>query len=101
MVAGVVIVALAIGLYVNKLVRSPTPVSAQQTGPAQAQLTLGTTPAVGKLGGHPTWVSCLVREVNQCKHTTTFDVPAHSLVRFTVLNFDGKSGLHNPFLSQV
>ncbi len=100
-VVGVVIVALAIGLYVNKLVRSPTPVSAQQTGPAQAQLTLGTTPAVGKLGGHPTWVSYLVREGNQWKHTTTFDVPAHSLVRITVLNFDGKSGLRNPFLSQV
>ena len=79
-VAGVVIVALAIGLYVNKLVRAPTPVSAQQVGPVQAQLTLGTTPAVGKLGGHPTWVSYLVREGNQWKHTTTFDVPAHSLV---------------------
>ena len=89
-VAGVVIVALAIGLYVNKLVRSPTPVSAQQTGPAQAQLTLGTTPAVGKLGGHPTWVSYLVREGNQWKHTTTFDVPANSLVKITVLNFDGE-----------
>ena len=37
-VVGVVIVAVAIGLYVNKLVRAPTPVSAQQTGPAQAQL---------------------------------------------------------------
>ena len=100
-VLGVVVVALAIGLYVNKLVRSPTPVSAQQTGPAQAQLTLGTTPAVGKLGGHPTWVSYLVREGNQWKHTTTFDVPANSLVRITVLNFDGESGLRNPFLSQV
>ena len=100
-VLGVVVVALAIGLYVNKLVRAPAPVSAQQTGPAQAQLTLGTTPAVGKLGGHPTWVSYLVREGNQWKHTTTFDVPAHSLVRITILNFDGASGLRNPFLSQV
>ncbi len=100
-VAGVVIVALAIGLYVNKLVRAPTPVSAQQTGPAQAQLTLGTTPAVGKLGGNPSWVSYLVREGNHWKHTTTFVVPAHSLVKITVLNFDGASGLRNPFLSQV
>lgn len=100
-VLGVVAVALAIGLYVNKLVRAPAPVSAQQTGPAQAQLTLGTTPAVGKLGGHPTWVSYLVREGNQWKHTTTFDVPSNSLVRITILNFDGASGLRNPFLSQV
>ena len=100
-ILGVVIVAVAIGLYVNKLVQSPTPVSAQQTGPAQAQLTLGTTPAVGKLGGHPTWVSYLLREGDQWKHTTTYVVPAHSLVKVTILNFDGASGLRNAFLSQV
>src|SRR5512132_3353275 len=98
---GVVVVAAAIGLYVNKLVRAPTPISAAETGPAQAELTLGTTPAVGKLGQNPTWVSYLVREGNQWKHTTVFDVPAHSLVQITVLNFDGASGLRNPFLSQV
>ena len=100
-VAGVVIVAVAIGLYVNKLVRSPTPIAAAQTGPAQAELTLGTTPAVGKLGGNPSWVSYLVREGNQWKHTTTVVVPSHSLVKITVLNFDGASGLRNAFLSQV
>ena len=100
-VVGVVIVAVAIGLYVNKLVQSPTPIAAAQTGPGQAELTLGTTPAVGKLGQNPTWVSYLVREGDQWKHTTVFDVPAHSLVRITILNFDGASGLRNPFLSQV
>ena len=78
---GVVIVAAAIGLYINKLVQSPTPTAAQQTGPAQAQLTLGTTPAVGKLGQNPTWVSYLVRAGDQWKHTTVFDVPAHSVSR--------------------
>jgi hypothetical protein len=98
---GAVVVAGAIGLYVNKLVQSPTPIAAQQTGPAQTQLTLGTTPAVGKLGQNPTWVSYLVREGDQWKHTTVFDVPAHSLVKITILNFDGASGLRNPFLSQV
>jgi hypothetical protein len=98
---GVVVVAAAIGLYVNKLVRAPTPISAAQTGPAQAELTLGTTPAVGKLGQNPTWVSYLVREGDQWKHTTVFNVPAHSLVKITILNFDGASGLRNPFLSQV
>jgi len=100
-VVGVVVVAVAIGFYVNKLVRSPTPIAAGETGPAQAELTLGTTPAVGKLGQNPTWVSYLVREGDQWKHTTVFDVPAHSLVKMTILNFDGASGLRNPFLSQV
>ena len=98
---GVVIVAAGIGLYVHKLLRSPTPIAAAQTGPARAQLTLGTTAAVGKLGGKPTWVSYLVREGDQWKHTTVFDVPAHSLVKVTVYQFDGASGLRNPFLSQV
>ena len=75
--------------------------SAAPTGPAQAELTLGTTPAVGKLGQNPTWVSYLVREGDQWKHTTVFDVPAHSVVKVTIYNFDGASGLRNPFLSQV
>lgn len=100
-IVGVVVVAVAIGFYVNKFLPSPTPISAAATGPAQAELTLGTTPAVGKLGQNPTWVSYLVREGDQWKHTTVFTVPAHSVVKVTVYNFDGASGLRNPFLSQV
>ena len=97
----VAIVAVAIAFYVSGFLRSPTPIAAGQVEPGQAQLTLGTTPAVGKLGGNPTWVSFLVREGDQWKHTTNFDVPAHSLVKVTVDQYDGQSGLRNPFLSQV
>ncbi|MDX6616514.1 MAG: hypothetical protein QOD60_1605 [Solirubrobacterales bacterium] len=100
-VIAVAIVAVAITFYVSGFLRSPTPIAAGQIGPGQAQLTLGTTPAVGKLGGNPTWVSFLVREGDQWKHTTNFDVPAHSLVKVTVDQYDGQSGLRNPFLSQV
>ena len=64
-------------------------------------MTLGTTPAVGKLGGNPSWVSYLVREHGHWDHTTVFDLPAHSLVHVTIYNFDGASALRNPFLSQV
>ncbi len=95
------IVAAAIALYVHKLVRAPTPFAAGQPAARVAQLHLGTTPAVGKLGGNPTWVSYLVRENGEWNHTTVFKVPAHSLVRITVDNFDGGSGLRNEFLSQV
>ena len=98
---GVVIVAVAITLYIDKYLRSPTPISATQTGAHTASLTLGTTPAVGKLGGNKSWVSYLVREDGHWDHTTVFDVPAYSLVHVTVYNFDGASGLRNPFLSQV
>jgi hypothetical protein len=99
--AGVAIVAVAIVLYVSKYLTSPSPVAAAKTGPKQASLTLGTTPAVGKLGGNGSWVSYLVREHGRWNHTTVFDVPAHSLVHVTILNFDGASALRNPFLSQV
>jgi hypothetical protein len=97
----VVVIAVAISLYVNKFTRAPSPAAASQTGAGQAHLRLGTTPAVGDLGGNPTWVSYLVREDGEWKHTTEFDLPAHSQVRITVYQFDGDSGLRNPLLSQV
>jgi hypothetical protein len=99
--AGVVVVAGAIVLYVAHYLHSPTAVSARQTGPHQASLTLGTTPAVGSLGGSKSWVSYLVRQNGKWGHTTVFNVPAHSLVHVTIYNFDGASGMRNPFLSQV
>jgi hypothetical protein len=100
-VVGVAIVAVAITLYVSHYLRSPTPVTAAQTGPHQASLTLGTTPAVGHLGGSKSWVSYLVRQNGHWDRTTVFNVPAHSLVHVTIYNFDGASGLRNAFLSQV
>jgi hypothetical protein len=98
---GVAIVAVAIVFYISKYLKSPTPFAAARTGPHEASLTLGTTPAVGKLGGNSSWVSYLVREHGKWDHTTVFKVPAHSLVHITVYNFDGASALRNPFLSQV
>ena len=98
---GLAIVAVAIVLYISKYLESPAPFAAAKTGPHQASLTLGTTPAVGKLGANSSWVSYLVRENGKWDHTTVFDVPAHSLVHVKVYNFDGASGLRNPFLSQV
>jgi len=99
--AAVAIVAAAITLYISHYLNAPTAVSARQTGPHRASLTLGTTPAVGKLGGSKSWVSYLVRQHGTWGHTTVFKVPAHSLVKVTIYNFDGASGLRNPFLSQV
>jgi hypothetical protein len=99
--AGVVIVAVAVALYVSRNLRSPPPFAVAQAEAHEASLTLGTTPAVGELGHNPSWVSYLVRTNGQWDHTTVFDVPAHSLVHVTIYNFDGESGLRNPFLSQV
>jgi hypothetical protein len=97
----VVVIAGGITLYVNKFKLSETPLAAVRSGQGQAQLTLATTPAVGELGGNPTWVSYLARQGGEWKHTTEYELPAHSLVRITLYQFDGASGLRNPFLSQV
>jgi hypothetical protein len=100
-VAALVVAAL-IGFYVADLLRSPPPVAARQTAAHTAQLTLKTEPAVGPQGGNPPWVSYLVQNPQgKWVHSTIFKVPAHSLVHVTVFQYDGDSGLRNPFLSQV
>ena len=100
-IAAVVVTAL-IALYVAKLLESPPTVEARRTGAGTAQLVLKTEAAVGPQGGNKSWVSYLVRNPRgEWVHSTIFKVPAHSLVHITVYQFDGDSGLRNPFLSQV
>jgi hypothetical protein len=100
-VLAALLVAALIALYVGKLLESPATVEATTAG-ATAQLTLKTEAAVGPEGGNKSWVSYLVRNPQgEWVHSTNFKVPAHSLVRVTVYQFDGDSGLRNPFLSQV
>jgi len=101
-VVGVAIVAVLIGFYVANLLSSPPTVSASQTASHEVQLTLKTEAAVGPQGGNPPWVSYLIKDPEgNWIHSTIFKVPAHSLVHVTVYQFDGESGLRNPFLSQV
>jgi hypothetical protein len=101
-VVTVVVVAVLIGFYVANLLSSPPTVSAIQTGSHEVQLTLKTEAAVGPQGANAPWVSYLVRNAQgEWVHSTNFQVPAHSLVQVTVYQFDGESGLRNPFLSQV
>ncbi len=100
--AVVAIAAVLIGFYVAGLVESPPPVSAQQSGPHGVNLTLKTEAAVGPQGANKSWVSYLVKNENgDWVHSTNFDLPAHSLVHVTVYQYDGNSGLRNPFLAQV
>ncbi len=98
----VVVVAALIGFYVADLSNSPPTEAGRQTSAHTAQLTLKTEAAVGPQGGNPPWVSYLVRnDQGEWIHSTNFKVPAHAAVHFTVYQFDGDSGLRNPFLSQV
>ncbi len=73
-------------------------------GPTKAvDLTLQTDAAAGpRLAGNPDWVTYYVRDANKnWHHTTVWDLPAHTLVRVTVYQFDGNSGLRNPFMAKV
>jgi hypothetical protein len=104
-VLGFVVIAVAIGIYVTFLTSGPTPYrvpTAAAAGGPSASLTLQTVAAVGpKLSRNENWVSYLVRENGTWHRSTVFTLPANALVHVTVYQFDGKSGLRNPFLSQA
>jgi len=98
-----VAICAAIGLYVGLyLINVPGSVAATQTS-AGAQLYLATVPAAEVTDPHPTWVSFYATnsQGGDWKHNTTWIVPANSTVHVTIRQFDGDSGLRNPFLSQA
>lgn len=98
----VVVLAALIALYVANLLSEPPTVSATPTATREVQLTLKTEAAVGPQGSNPPWVSYLIRDPEGgWIHSTIYKVPAHALVHVTIYQFDGDSGLRNPFLSQV
>src|SRR5947209_8465186 len=74
----------------------PPAVAASGRAP-QASLTLQTVASLG-VGPHPDWVSYLVENPQgKWVHSTVLTVPANSLVKVTVLQYDTATGLRNPF----
>lgn len=105
---GVVVVGVLIGFYVASWATSfPKTVAPASTrtvvGVSGTQLTLQTVASIGPKysPSHPDWVSYLVLDRGKWVHSTIFKVPANSVVRVTVLQYDGDTGLRNPFLAQV
>ena len=102
---GVVVVGVLIGAYVAFLTGGPTPYRVPVAGAAggrSASLTLQTVAAVGsKLSPNKNWVSYLVREHGVWHRSTVWTLPANALIHVTVYQYDGKSGLRNPFLAQA
>ena len=99
--AGVLVVGVLIGLYVGFLTNGPTPYRVPGASAGSVDLTLQTVAAVGpKLSPNENWVSYLVRENGVWHRSTVWTLPANTLVHVTIYNFDGKSGLRNPFLAQ-
>jgi hypothetical protein len=105
--AAVAVAGTLIGLYVaswaTSFPKTVAAASSSTTTGVSTQLTLQTVAAVGPKysPANPDWVSYLVRSNGKWVHTTDFKVPANSDVQITVLQYDGDSGLRNPFLSQV
>jgi hypothetical protein len=96
-----VLLGLYIGLY---LTTSPGDASAAaESTPSGAHLYLATVPSATPDDPHPTWVSYYAVDANgrHWRHATTYVLPANSTVTITIYQFDGESGLRNPFIGQV
>jgi hypothetical protein len=102
-VLGAAIVCILLGLYVGLwLTNQPGSASAAPTS-SGAHLYLGTVPAAEGTDPHPSWVSyyAVDAQSRNWHHNTTYILPANSVVTVTVYNYDGQSGLRNPFISQA
>ncbi len=105
-VVGVALTGVLVGFYISSwLMSSP----AAYRPPAVAgqgksvNLTIQTVAAIGPtLSSNPDWVAYLVRGPDgKWLHTTIWTLPAHTLVHVTVYQYDGDSGLRNPFMARV
>jgi hypothetical protein len=104
----VAVVGAVIGFYIaDYLLAYPATFAAStakaaSTGAGSTQLTLASVPGAGDSTPHPTWVSYFAIDAHGgWHHTTIYKVPAHSLVHVTIYNYDGASGLRNPFISEA
>jgi hypothetical protein len=106
LLVGVAVAAagVLIGFYASNLTTlagSPAysvPVQ-EVSGHKVVNLTLQTVAAVGpELSQNPDWVSYLIRNTKgEWKRETVWDLPADATVHVTLYNFDGASGLRNPY----
>jgi hypothetical protein len=98
-VAGLV----ALGLYIGVYLMNQPPAAAAVNGPGGENLYFATVAASETSDSHPTWVSYYVVDAhdNHWRHDTTFVLPANTVIHVTIFQFDGQSGLRNPFLAQA
>jgi hypothetical protein len=100
----VVLVGVLIGLYLALyLTNVPGSVAAVPSAGGGAQLYLATVAASETTDPQPTWVSYYAVDANDqhWRHDTTYVLPANSLVHVTIYQFDGQSGLRNPFIGEA
>ncbi len=98
---GTAVVAALIAFYiVSYVANKPTAVAATRSSDGQVSVTLMTVASYGHVP-HPDWVSYLVKNPQgKWVHSTIVDLPANTTIHVTILNYDGGSGLRNPFWSK-
>jgi hypothetical protein len=101
LVSVLVVAACAlVAAYIATLMRSPNTVAIAGSQ-GSVNLTLQTVGALGPKYKNPDWVSYLVKDrEDKWIHSTSFEVPANSLVRVTILQYDSATGLRNPFFAR-
>jgi hypothetical protein len=91
----------AVILIVNLLGTPPTVDFTSSSPGAPVNVTLQTVGSLG-YGDHPSWVSYLVRSPQgSWEHTTLFQVPEHTRINVTIVQYDSGSPLRNQQLGQV
>jgi hypothetical protein len=98
-----VLVLAALGLYSSLYLANVPGSSAAVRSSAGVELDLATVAASTTNDPHPSWVSYYAVDSgdHHWRHDTTYVLPANTLVHVKILQFDGQSGLRNPYLSQV
>jgi hypothetical protein len=93
----------AIAVYVVLYLANVPGTSAAAQTSSGSHLYLGTVAAAKGTDPQPTWVSYYAVDStsHHWVHSTTYVVPAHSLLHITIYQYDGASGLRNPFLAQA
>jgi hypothetical protein len=102
--AAAVVVVVLIGLYIGLYAANqPGSASAAPSAAGGVNLYLATVAASETSDPHPSWVSYYAVDSadGHWQHKTTFVLPANTLVHVTIFQFDGQSGLRNPFVSQA
>jgi len=94
---GAAVAAALIAYYVVGYLTVTPPVVAATGSAPSVTLTMQTVAAYGH-APHSDWVSYLVKNPQgKWEHSTVFRVPANSVVKVTVLQYDTATGLRNPF----
>jgi hypothetical protein len=106
-VVAVTAAGVVIGFYVSNLTTlagSPAysvPVQTTAGGQKVVDLKIQTVAAIGSnLSQNPDWVSYLIDTQDGWKRETVWNLPANATVHVTWFNFDGASGLRNPYLAR-